>query len=225
MAIESTRREMALIETMLAATKVDANKIQVNGEKVDMLDVINDAIEGQKLFAIDKKIEIRFEKPKEKFLAYADRIRTQEVMDNLLNNGIKYTQKGYVEIKIEKIKADKQPLIKVTIKDTGIGIAEDDLENLGKKFFRAKQYTNGEEQIVRPGGTGLGLYVVNGLVKAMGGKMNIKSKLGKGSTFSFTLPEHTGQETIINDAQQSRVSVLKFEENYKKLKKQSVIKK
>mgnify|MGYP003729766153 CR=1 FL=1 len=210
MAIESTRREMTLIETLLAATKIDARRIQFNKEKVNMLDVIDDAIEGQKHFADDRKIKINYEKPNQEFIAYADRVRTQEIVDNLLNNAVKYTQKGYVEIKIEKLNKE---MLRVSIKDTGIGISKEDMQNLGKKFFRAKQYINTQsgEAVVRPGGTGLGLYVVFGLVKAMGGEINIESKLGKGSTFSFTLPIYTGQKIIINDSTQKRkVSVLKI---------------
>lgn len=191
MALESTRREISLIEMMLSATKADAQRFQISKEKVDMIDTIKDALEGQKRTAETKKISLIFNPSSETFIAYADRVRTQEVIDNLLSNAVKYTNEGTVEISIRH----EGDFIKTSIKDSGIGIAAEDIPNLGKKFFRAQQYTNESKlNIVRPGGTGLGLYVVYSLVDQMGGKVEVQSELGKGSTFSFTLPVFTGQK-------------------------------
>lgn len=208
MSLESARRELALVETLLSATKIEATRMQVSREKVDMLDVIHDGIEGQKHQAEAKGLEIKFTKPEGEYYGYADRLRIQEVMDNLLSNAVKYTQQGYVEISINKI--EKDGMIKVSIKDTGMGISEDDIKNLGKKFFRAKQYINEKEAVVRPGGTGLGLYVVFGLVDKMGGKIEIQSELGKGSIFSFIIPLYTNQkqEIITEKFSKDRVSRL-----------------
>lgn len=193
MAIESTKREINLIETMLSATKVDSDRIQVSKEKVDLIDVVNDAIEGQCESAVIKGNEIIFDKSIGSAYSYSDRTRTQEIMDNLLNNAIKYTDKGKVTIKI----ADEGDMYRVSVQDTGMGIAKEDIPNLGKKFFRAKQYISNEtNDIVRPGGTGLGLYVVYGVTKAMGGKVSVESEVGKGSIFSFTLPKFVGQQEI-----------------------------
>ena len=93
--------------------------------------------------------------------------------------------------------------VEVTVKDTGVGISEADLKKIGQKFYRVGQYTdngddedtdtvsaqkgNGKYKLVRPGGTGLGLYVAFGLVKEHGGQVKIKSKLGVGSEFSFSI--------------------------------------
>lgn len=217
MAIESTRREITLIETLLSATKVDAHRIQLSKEKVDMLDVIHDSIEGNKNFAEEKSIEIQFEEPKNTtFFAYADRLRVQEVMDNLLNNAIKYTPKGYVKIEIKDLKHS----IQIDVIDSGIGISREDIANLGKKFFRAKQYVQDDEnkqKIVRPGGTGLGLYVVFGLVKGMGGKVIIDSEIGKGSTFSFALQKFNGQNEIKYEESKtnSKISILNIKNDTK----------
>lgn len=205
MAVEGARREIALIETLLSATKVDANKLQVVRIKVDLLDVINDSIVAFGKTADDKGLKINYKKPSGEYFVFADRIRIQEVMDNLFSNAVKYTQKGSVTIDIH----DNKDKFKVSITDTGIGIAKEDLPNLGKKFFRAKQYTKeGEEGIVRPGGTGLGLYVVIGLIDQMQGEFDIKSEVGKGSTFSFSIPKYVGQkeESNENKFKHSRIS-------------------
>jgi signal transduction histidine kinase len=199
--IESTRREIALIETLLAATKVDAHRIQLELEKVDMIDVVEDSIEGQKRLAEQKGLYIRFNKPDEELFGYADRTRIQEIQDNLLSNAVKYTPEGGITIDFqETTDSQNQPMIKVNVSDTGIGIPKEDISKLGRKFFRAKQYISKEQRenktgVVRPGGTGLGLYVTFELVRTMGGEIEIDSEVGEGSTFSYTIPKYTGQET------------------------------
>ncbi len=85
---------------------------------------------------------------------------------------------------------------KVKISDTGIGIPKRDIKNIGKKFYRSNQYIapNGKgTSLVRPGGSGLGLFVTFGLVREHGGKVEIESQFGKGSTFSFTIPLLKGE--------------------------------
>jgi len=124
---------------------------------------------------------------------YADRTRIQEVMDNLLSNAIKYTLRGEVNIDIKTEKNN----VYIAVQDTGMGIHKEDIPNLGKKFFRARQYIKSDKGqtggVVRPGGTGLGLYVSFNLVELMGGKIKIDSELGKGSTFTFNVPLFKGQ--------------------------------
>lgn len=130
---------------------------------------------------------------------YADKTRIFEVVDNLITNAIKYTEEGEVTVSVE---SDEEK-VEVTVKDTGVGISEADLKKIGQKFYRVGQYTdngddedtdtvsaqkgNGKYKLVRPGGTGLGLYVAFGLVKEHGGQVKIKSKLGVGSEFSFSI--------------------------------------
>ena len=84
-------------------------------------------------------------------------------------------------------------MVYVEIVDTGPGITEKDQKTLFKKFGRVKNYTNEKgrmTQIVRPGGTGLGLYLVKGVITLHGGEIGVESKQGEGATFWFTLPRH-----------------------------------
>ncbi len=202
--LESVKREMILIETLLAATKIDANRVQLNLEKVNLYEVVRDAIEGQKHLAKQRKLTLEFDKPGhtkrygEEVFVYADRVRIQEIIDNFTSNAVKYTIEGGVTISFEKIENQTgQPMMKINVKDTGIGIPEEDVKKLGRKFFRARQYIKEEQKdnkVVRPGGTGLGLYVSFELIKLMGGEFFIQSKVGEGSTFSFTIPFYTGQK-------------------------------
>lgn len=195
MAVESARREVRLIETLLSATKIDGNRIQLDFTKVDLLDVINDGIEANRAMSEEKKLPIVFEKPNDPVFVYADRVRIQEVADNFISNAVKYTLNGEVRIKIQTNEVKK--MVYTSVIDTGMGIGPDDLSKLGRKFFRAKQYiqedATASQKVVRPGGTGLGLYVVFELIKLMNGEKIISSEVGKGSNFTFGLPLYTGQ--------------------------------
>ena len=108
----------------------------------------------------------------------------------MINNAVKYTEKGGVTIDatIEK------EYIKISIQDTGKGIPKSDIPKLGTKFFRTKTYIESENgdnfNIVRPGGTGLGLYVTFELAKKMKGRIEVKTQEGKGSTFTVYLPKY-----------------------------------
>jgi len=125
--------------------------------------------------------------------AYADRIRVMEILDNLIGNVVKYTDKGRIDIQARS----KGENVQISVRDTGKGIPKGDIPKLGSKFYRANNYSG--SKIVRPGGTGLGLYVTFRLVKLMGGKINVKSEEGKGSTFTFTLPRYTNQKLDSTD--------------------------
>jgi signal transduction histidine kinase len=188
MAVESVRREITLIETLLSATKVEGNRIQLQLTKVDLLDVVNDSIEALKRDADQKNLPIKFD-AKDQIFVFADRVRCQEIMDNFLSNAIKYTPKGVIEIQLTA--DDKSGTIRV--KDSGVGISSADIAKLGKKFFRAQPHYSAE-QGSRPSGTGLGLYVTFELINVMFGTRIVESELGKGSTFGFSLPIFNGQQ-------------------------------
>jgi signal transduction histidine kinase len=109
-----------------------------------------------------------------------DALRFHEVVENLVNNAIEYTRDGgTVDVNLKKIK----DIISVSVKDTGIGISEGDKEKLFTKFFRSEEAVKSH-----PEGTGLGLYVVKSYVERWGGKIDVESVYGKGSTFTITLP-------------------------------------
>lgn len=127
---------------------------------------------------------------------YADRSQMQEIVDNLISNAVKYTDKGWIDIFVE----NDGDFVKFKIVDTGIGIAEEDQVNLGKKFYRVGPHVSDESRlynVVRPGGTGLGLYVTFNLVRKQGGTVSVESEPGKGSTFTFSIPKYTGQKTVV----------------------------
>lgn len=211
---ENVEREIALLERLLSATKVDKGIIELNREKVDIIDVIEDGIVGQEKLAKEKNLYLKFDKPKAEALkkfpfVYADRARIQEVVDNFLNNAVKYTNKGGVTVKIEH----DTNRVTIHIHDTGIGIPKEEIKNLGKKFYRVQQYTEGsggrDVKIVRAGGTGLGLYVTFGLIERHGGKVWVTSEKEKGSTFHFTIPLYKDQIAEKNKNDEAVADVFK----------------
>lgn len=199
---QSIDNEIKIINTLLASAKLEGNRLVLMKVPVNTINAIELGIEGQRENVEKKGLKLIFEKPKDadKFpLAFADKGRFQEIVDNLISNATKYTDEGQIAITASH---DKD-YIKISVKDTGKGIAKNDISKLGKKFFRTNQYLNTDKedsatQLVRPGGTGLGLFVVFGLVRAHGGEISVESELGKGSTFTFTIPIAHGASEEVN---------------------------
>jgi len=189
---QAVETEIGLINTLLTSAKLEGNKVEIRHERVNVKDEIEMSIHGHER---DIKGDISVYTNVDSNLpeAYADRIRVAEVLNNLISNAIKYTEKG--SITISATSGDNN--IIVSIKDTGKGISKEDLSKLGNKFYRVDNYL--DSNIVRPGGTGLGLYITFGLVRLMGGTINVQSEVGKGSTFTFTLPKYNGQQVDRQD--------------------------
>ncbi|HYP52691.1 MAG TPA: ATP-binding protein [Pyrinomonadaceae bacterium] len=111
----------------------------------------------------------------------ADRVKLRRVLVNLISNALKFTPKGgRVEINAEQLHARAA---RVSVADTGVGIAKDDIERLFDKYEQARSRATRSEK-----GTGLGLYITRQLVELHGGKISAESEPGKGSVFSFTIP-------------------------------------
>ena len=126
---------------------------------------------------------------------FADPDKLRDVLGNLIDNSLKYTEKGEVEISIKKGQIKSE--VEIWISDTGMGIAPEEIHKIFEKFFRAK---NTAHQT----GTGLGLYVCDRFVRGMGGTIWIeKSVVGKGTTFVFTVPTTPQGECAIPTTQTS----------------------
>jgi len=182
------RRELRLVETLLLATKLDASRLQANICDVDLVKIIKNTCYAFKREADIKhlKLLVKYQK-KKKWIAKADNLHSQQIVDNLVSNAIKYTFRGHVEINL----IEEGKYIVLSVKDTGEGIRKHNLAKLGQKFYRVNQYISKKRKknsVIRPGGTGLGLYVTFGLIKAMGGKYEIQTEIGKGSTFKIFFP-------------------------------------
>jgi signal transduction histidine kinase len=185
--------EIKLLNKLLTSSKIEGKKIDLNLEKVDINKKIGDVVETQKPRIEEKELNLKLKLNARKAFIYADPIRVIEILNNLLENAVKYTDKGSIQIET-KVDHDR---IYTSIRDTGRGIKKADLKRLGEKFFRVEQYSlsefNDDFDVINPGGIGLGLFISFNLIKEMGGDIDIKSTPKEGSTFAFWLPRYTDQ--------------------------------
>lgn len=187
-----------LFKDLLDVTKLDDGHLRPVFRPVEMVGTVKQIADGYMVAAKNAKLNFQFGANKQNAVGGLDRRLDQvvygyvdvnflhEIMDNLIDNAIKYTPAGG-SIYVNVLGDGDRVLINVT--DTGIGISSDDLQHIFQKFYRAD---NSDTRTI--GGTGLGLYLVKQRVEAMGGRVWAESAFGEGSTFYVSLPRITGEE-------------------------------
>jgi len=184
--VSSGKTLMALINDILDLSKIEAGKLQIDSQPVQLLTIIEDI---QHIF--DKKIkeknlelliDISPELPKVLIL---DEVRIRQILFNLVGNAIKFTEKGHINLKLEaKSKNHGIYDLKMVVEDTGIGIPR----KQQKHIFNAFEQKDGQDSR-KYEGTGLGLNITSKLVENMNGEINLSSRIGKGSKFTIILPD------------------------------------
>ncbi len=175
----SVDRMHELISTLLNITRIEAGKVAINPKETDLKRIVQEInnelqpqIEAKKLTLTSA---LNYDEP-----VMTDPVLIREVFANLLSNAIKYTpQGGKIRVTLKK---DKEEIV-YRVKDNGYGIPEEQQDHIFTKFFRAENIVQTESV-----GTGLGLYMVQGIVENIGGRIWFESKEGMGSTFYFALP-------------------------------------
>ncbi len=188
---------VVLINDILDLAKVDAGKMTFEQTPFKMEFSILTLLKLFELKIQEKNLEIVKEYDnKIPEVLVGDAIHLHQILLNLLSNALKFTAKGIIIVAVRLINEDKEKAtIEFSITDTGIGIAEDNLENIFENF---QQATSSISRIY--GGTGLGLAICKQLVEKQGGTISVKSKINEGSTFSFTLSfQKTNTEIKSND--------------------------
>ncbi len=185
--ISSGETLLNIIEDILDFSKIEADKMVLDPVPTNMLQIVDDVCALYAPKAREKALElaVRYVPGSEQFV-YADPVRVRQTLSNLINNAIKFTEKGYVVVSVREDKSNPQPgkvnLI-FSVEDSGIGIAPEAHEKIFEKFVQADSSTTRDF-----GGTGLGLSICERLVEMMGGRITLQSEPGKGSTFTFNLP-------------------------------------
>ncbi|WMW22386.1 PAS domain S-box protein [Methanolobus mangrovi] len=176
----SGKHLLRLINDILDLSKVEAGKMELVCEKFYVSDAIEEInitmipLAIKKGIYLDAKIAPHLEK------INADRSKFQQILSNLISNAIKFTpDKGHVTIEAQK----SGNFVQIAIKDTGIGIADKDMEKLFQPFKQLNSYLTREHE-----GTGLGLALVKKFVEMHGGRIRVESKVGEGSIFTFLIP-------------------------------------
>ena len=179
---------LGIINDILDFSKIEAGKMEIIPVDYDISSVINDLVNMVQTRADDKGLilvlDFNKEMPK---LLHGDEVRIKQVVTNILTNAVKYTEKGSVTFGINYEKIEDEPdsvLLKITVKDTGIGIKEEDMKKLFSEFERIEEERNRNVE-----GTGLGMNITQRLLEMMGSSLNVESIYGLGSKFSFTLKQ------------------------------------
>jgi len=176
-----TDRLTKIVEDLLTLSKIESKEFQLKMEVISLRDLIDGVIGFVKEPAEKKKISISPNEIPSSLTLKADRNYLEQILINLLDNAIKYTPEGG-RITISAIENNSEE-IQFSVGDNGIGIPREDLPRIFERFYRVDKGRSQES-----GGTGLGLSIVKHLVQAHGGRIWVESRLGEGSTFSFTLP-------------------------------------
>ena len=177
--LASAKREAELVGDILDITKLESETLKFEMEEFSMIEVLKEVTKSLEPAVKQKGLYLKAEIPSKLPIVNADRRRIIQVLNNLINNATKFTEKGGITVKA--VDQDKEILISVA--DTGMGISKENVKKLFTKFF---QVDTSERR--KQGGTGLGLAICKGIIEGHKGKMWVESELGKGATFYFTVP-------------------------------------
>lgn len=177
---------LSIINDILDISKIEAGKLEIIPVEYESFSVINDCYNIAKVRAESKDLSLQVMiDPKLPSCLCGDEVRIRQIINNFLSNAVKYTKKGIITISIsyENLSKNKIMLI-IAVKDTGIGIRQEDLKKLFSSFTRIEEKRNRNIE-----GTGLGLNLTKNLVEMMGGDIFVESTYGEGSCFTAKIPQ------------------------------------
>jgi signal transduction histidine kinase len=176
-----------MIERILDISKIESGQMFLKIEEINIFDIIRQTNSSLRSLYNGKNLKFETKGLKSKSLIFADRIKLKQIIYNLLSNAIKFTETGSINFEFR----DNKNAWEFNIKDTGIGIAEKDYNLIFKDFKRVRS-----PYVDSIPGTGLGLALTKRLVNLHGGSITFTSILGKGTTFTFTIPKEFTNKKI-----------------------------
>ncbi|MCR5686361.1 MAG: EAL domain-containing protein [Lachnospiraceae bacterium] len=188
------RTLLSLINDILDFSKIESGSIELSDAPYELSSMLSDVINMIQLKAAGKGLDLKVEvNPATPEQLSGDEIRIRQILLNILNNAVKYTDKGSItlNVRFEKLTKGAINLI-LSVKDTGIGIKEEDI---GKLFDKFKRLDIDRNKTVE--GSGLGLAITNQLIKQMDGDIKVESIYGKGTTFIVTIPQKLTSDATI----------------------------
>ncbi|NEP12320.1 MAG: GAF domain-containing protein [Symploca sp. SIO2C1] len=171
---------LTLINEILDLSKIEAGRLELKLETFNLVKLLRATLGELRSLADQKHLELDIQADLQNPNVSNDSVRLRQILVNLLSNAIKFTECGKVQVKVKEISSDRLVII---VKDTGIGIAQNDLEHIFEEFRQIDQTTTRKYS-----GTGLGLAITESLVQLMNGKITVESEIGQGSTFHIELP-------------------------------------
>ena len=177
---KSVSRMIYIVEDLDAITKLEGGKIEIEEEPVDVIELILDVVDQLEMKAKKRNVNVVVEDPRlERYMVEADIEKIKQVLINLMVNAIKYGKEGG-EVLVRTFDMDENVLVEIA--DNGNGIPQKHLSKIFERFYRVDKSRDREQ-----GGSGLGLSIVKHIIEAHNQSINVRSTIGTGSTFSFTL--------------------------------------
>ena len=181
----SAKHLLSLINDLLDLAKIESGKVELNFVPVSFAEVIAEVAAVLRPLAEKKAVEFVVNVPDEALVAHADRRALSQIVINLANNAIKFTDGGgRVTLLLRRSLRDGQALIEISVADTGCGIRDEDHASLFQAFAQLDSSSTRHHE-----GTGLGLHLSQKLATLLGGRITLQSEIGKGSTFTLVIPE------------------------------------
>jgi signal transduction histidine kinase len=167
-------------------SKSQAGKLALNPQVQDVRPLVEEAVSELSMTAVLKRVEVRCELPEQPLITAIDGLRFGQVVRNLLSNAIKFTPAaGEIRLRLRPVDAQaRSPGLCLEVSDTGIGIPEDQLEDIFEMFVQ------GSKNDAKSGGTGLGLAICRQIMLAHGGSITARNNLERGATFRALIPVH-----------------------------------
>lgn len=226
---------LGIINDILDISKIEAGKYELSEAEYDLKSLMLDMVNMIKVRLAEKKVQLRYEVGANvPSWLYGDDLRIKQILINILGNAVKFTEEGWIDFSVHsELSEDKTAKLSFVVKDTGIGIKEENLETIFGIFNQVDVNKNRNIQ-----GTGLGLAIAKHLCELMGGTLKVESKYGEGSCFTITIyqgvvdatPIHldtasnSGLEKVKNDLQAQKIQfdnatpVLVVDDNFMNLK-------
>jgi len=212
----SSNNLLDLLNKILDLSKIQSGKMDIQLEQIDAKDFSSRLSRLYIPVAGEKHIEFKFDNQLNGHVVInTDRIRLEQVLNNLISNAIKFTNKGYVKLGIYKPDAEElllqkidsnEPMVAFEVSDTGIGINEEKIHVIFESYVQAE----GQSTEKQYGGTGLGLAISKEIAQILGGRLTLESNYGEGSTFTLYLP-FDSQKAVENKPEVEVVKVVKSE--------------
>ncbi|EKQ54482.1 MULTISPECIES: PAS domain-containing sensor histidine kinase [unclassified Clostridium] len=211
---QNTNRQLRLVNNLLDITRANVGNIKINKKNIDVVFLTKAITESVYEFASKKGVRVKFVSKLSKKIIGLDDEKYERIILNLLSNAIKFTPEGKsITVSLRLLKGN----INIEVKDYGIGIPPDKLDIIFERFGQVDSSLSRQAE-----GTGIGLSLVKKLVEALGGSINVKSKLGKGATFTIVLPDEKAIEEkneklmldLMNDNRLIQTTNIEFSDIY-----------
>jgi heavy metal sensor kinase len=192
--LEEINRMSKIVDNLLLLARTETGEIRLFKEEVNLSHIVSDVVTQLTKLAHTKDLQIVATNHHEDIFLFGDALRIREMLLNLIENSIKYTEPGgSISVSLERNAPHSLPSkeegpydgVKIVVSDTGIGIAKEDQERIFSRFFRVDKARSRDQ-----GGSGLGLSICKWIVEAHQGEISVESELGKGSRFIVKLPIH-----------------------------------